>query len=182
MNNEAPIWKSEKRKINELKPYEFNPRTITDIEIERLKAGIEKVGYNAPILIDTDNTIIAGHQRWHVLKLLKNKEVTVMVPSRKLTEHEFKQVNIQDNVDFGDWDKQVLSDIFNMVDLNEWGKDFNNLAGSWDSDIDLAEKDGSHIEGIKGKISVSCDQDIVDSLKEDIENIIKEKEYDAKVK
>lgn len=140
--DDVPTWTSEKREIDALIPYEFNPRTITEIEIERLKKGIEKVGYNAPILIDTDNTIIAGHQRWHVLKMLKHKEVTVMCPSRKLTEQEFKQVNIQDNVDFGDWNKQVLNDHFNIVDLDDWGKNLTDLLVDFNNDDGLTGTQG----------------------------------------
>jgi len=130
---DAPTWKYEKRKIDELKACDFNPRTITDIEIERLKAGIQKVGYNAPILVDTDNTIIAGHQRWHVLKLLKRKEVAVMVSSRKLTEDEFKQVMIQDNVNNGEWNKQLLNDHFTLVQLDDWGKNLTELLSGFNA-------------------------------------------------
>lgn len=46
---------------SELKPYEGNPRIHTDQQIEKLKASIEEYGIVLPVLIDTNNVIIAGH-------------------------------------------------------------------------------------------------------------------------
>lgn len=136
MAEKSILWKTETRKINELKPYEFNPRSISKEQIKKLKSSIAESGYNAPILVDRDYTIIAGHQRWHVLKLLKYKEVDIRIPSRKLTEQEFKRINIQDNVDFGTWDFDILANNFDLMDLQEWGIDVD-LPGQ---DFDPAEE------------------------------------------
>lgn len=117
----AITWFSEKRKITDLKPYEHNPRRISKKEVARLKSSIQESGFNTPLLIDADNTIIAGHQRWEVLKSLKAKEVNVMVPERKLTDKEFQRINIQDNLSFGEWDTDALANFFDQNDLAEWG-------------------------------------------------------------
>lgn len=122
-------WKTEVRRLTELKPYEFNPRTITKDDLEKLKKSITESGYHAPILIDTDNTIIAGHARWHAMKQLKVKTVDCRVPDRKLTEHEFKSINIRDNVNNGNWDVDVLANNFNVADLIEWGVPENLFEG-----------------------------------------------------
>lgn len=114
-------WTSETRKLSELQPYEFNPRTITKGDLEKLKQSIVESGYNAPILIDADNTIIAGHARWHALKLMKHEEADVRVPDRKLSEHEFKAINIRDNVNNGEWDVDMLANHFDTTDLLNWG-------------------------------------------------------------
>lgn len=114
-------WLNVVRRLDELKPYEFNPRSIKKKEIERLKRSIKESGYNAPILIDTDNTIIAGHQRWHVLKLLGYDQVDVRIASKKLTDKQFQRINIQDNVDFGQFEKDLLKAYFERDDLIEWG-------------------------------------------------------------
>ena len=116
-------WKNESRAVGALKPCKFNPRKIDESQLERLKESVEASGYNAPILIDTDNTIIAGHQRWFVLNELGHEKVDVRVPSRKLTEQEFKRINIQDNVPFGQWDMDVLEEHFELQDLIDWGMD-----------------------------------------------------------
>lgn len=114
-------WLNVVRRLEELKPYEFNPRSIAKKEVERLKRSIKASGYNAPILIDTDNTIIAGHQRWHVLKLLGYDQVDVRVASKKLTDKQFQRINIQDNVDFGRFEKNLLNEYFNRDECIEWG-------------------------------------------------------------
>lgn len=120
-------WKNDVRPIDKLVPYQFNPRKIPDAQIEKLKESIEASGYNAPILIDTDNTIIAGHQRWHVLKLLGYTQVDVRIPSKKLTKKQFQRINIQDNVTFGEWDFDILTNNFEHADLVDWGVDVPNI-------------------------------------------------------
>ena len=55
-----------KRKLNDLKPAEYNPRKIltpNDFEYQSIAASIEEFGYVDPIIINSDNTIIGGHQR-----------------------------------------------------------------------------------------------------------------------
>ena len=138
---EKITWMSGVRNINDLKPYEHNPRKITKKEMQRLKASLEDSGYNAPILIDEDHTIIAGHQRWEVLKELGYSEVDVRYPNRKLTEKEYQRINVQDNVSFGEWDMAVLEKFFDPQELEEWGVpeeflDFDELvtAGLTDDD------------------------------------------------
>jgi DNA modification methylase len=116
-------WTNATRNIAELQPYQFNPRKISPERIELLKKSVLDSGYNAPIIIDADNTIIAGHQRWHCLKELGFTEVDVRVPSQKLSEEQFKRINIQDNLDFGDWDINPLLEAFDRDALLEWGFD-----------------------------------------------------------
>lgn len=152
------IWRTEKRKIKDLKPYEFNPREITKENLEKLKQNIEKVGYNAPILVDTDNTIIAGHSRWYALKQLKKKEEDVRVPSRKLTESEFKEINIKDNINLGDWDVSILSEHFSDCPLDEW-----------DMEKEILEKLGQKLEPSRGLI----DDDDVPEITDELEVTIK---------
>lgn len=127
-------WKNDSRSIAALKPYKFNPRKITPEQLEKLKASVEASGYNAPIIIDTDDTIIAGHQRWHVLKELGFKTVDVRVPDRKLTEHEFKRINLQDNASFADWDNDILKSVFGEFNFEELSLDIENF--------DLPEDEG----------------------------------------
>ena len=122
-------WKTEVRRLTELKPYEFNPRTITKDDLEKLKQSITNSGYHAPILIDADNTIIAGHARWHAMKQLKVKTIDCRVPDRKLTEDEFKEINIRDNVNNGNWDVDVLANNFDVPSLIEWGVPENLFEG-----------------------------------------------------
>lgn len=67
MNTEM---KMEKRKLSELRPADYNPRkllTPEDKEYQDIKRSIEKFGYVDPIIINSDGTVIGGHQRINVL-------------------------------------------------------------------------------------------------------------------
>lgn len=118
---EGIVWEQVKRNLDELVPYEYNPRKISKKDLKLLRDNIKKVGYNARIMVDTDNTIIAGHQRWDALKQLGVKSAYVLVPPEKLTPEQFQQVNIQDNINNGEWEKDLLKDHFDRGDLIEWG-------------------------------------------------------------
>lgn len=118
---EGIIWNNVSRNLNDLTPYEYNPRKISKADLKLLRKNIEDVGYHHRIAVDTDNTIIAGHQRWDVLKQLGFESAEVLVPSQKLTPEQFQQVNITDNVSNGDWVQEMLNDHFNRGDLIEWG-------------------------------------------------------------
>jgi ParB family transcriptional regulator, chromosome partitioning protein len=50
--------------IDELVPYENNPRTHSAIQLERLVNSLKEFGFTNPILIDEDNNVIAGHGRF----------------------------------------------------------------------------------------------------------------------
>ena len=51
------------RKINTLKPYEKNARTHSKKQVNLIAESIKNFGFNVPILIDKDGSIMAGHGR-----------------------------------------------------------------------------------------------------------------------
>ena len=60
----------EERPLSDLHPAEYNPRVALapeDEEYKRIKRSIETYGYVDPIIINSDGTIIGGHQRYNVL-------------------------------------------------------------------------------------------------------------------
>lgn len=120
----APLeWTTEKRKVKDLIPFEYNPRVLTEEKKQLLINSIEKFNLAEIPAINTDNKIIAGHQRIKVLMLLGRGEelIDVRVPDRTLTEEEFKQYNITSNIPTGFWDLDVLEEYFSDIDLNELG-------------------------------------------------------------
>ena len=61
-----PIWMADKvtqTRVADLKPYANNNRIHTPTNIGKLKASVGKFGFVAPILVDSDCVIIAGHGR-----------------------------------------------------------------------------------------------------------------------
>jgi len=51
------------KNINDLIPYVNNARTHSDAQIDKLASSIREFGFNSPILVNAENTIIAGHAR-----------------------------------------------------------------------------------------------------------------------
>lgn len=86
-------WHTEQRKINDLIPFEGNPRQMTEKQKEDLQKSLEKFDLAEIPAINTDNTIIAGHQRLKIMQLLgRGKEIhDVRVPNRKVTIKELQE-------------------------------------------------------------------------------------------
>ena len=62
--------KIEKVKISKLNPAEYNPRRMTNKQYEDLKNSLEKFGLVDPIIINSDNTVVGGHQRLRIMREL----------------------------------------------------------------------------------------------------------------
>lgn len=116
-------WHIEKRRLVDLKPYEHNPRTIAPEMLEKLVNSIRENGYVARIQINPDGVIVGGHALQQALLALGYDEVEVLVPNRNLTPEEFDQINIRDNISFGQFDTAILADRFELDYLTELGLD-----------------------------------------------------------
>lgn len=131
------IWHNEKRIVDELVPYEKNPRTLSPKQLEDLKKSLKKFNLVEIPAIGTDNRVIAGHQRLKVLQLLGRgqEEIDVRVPNRKLTKEEYDRYLITSNAVTGDWDFEKLR-MFDLGDLCEWGFDKDELQNVWNENLE----------------------------------------------
>lgn len=108
--------------ISELKPAAYNPRKRLkpgDREYEKIKHSIEEFGFADPLVVNSDGTIIGGHQRLTVAISLGYAEVPCAVVDVDKTRE--KALNIALNKITGAWDEQLLADL--LVDLQS--ADFN---------------------------------------------------------
>jgi len=103
--------------IDQLKPYERNPRTHTPEQIRKIAASLLEYGWTNPILVDSDLGIIAGHGR-----LLAARELGIsFVPAIELshlTEAQKRAYVIADNrlaLDAG-WDEELLAEEMQALD------------------------------------------------------------------
>jgi hypothetical protein len=69
----------EKRSPGDLHPYENNTKKHNDDDVALIAASIERFGFNDPIAIDGEGTIIEGHGRWAAAQKLGLTEVPVLV-------------------------------------------------------------------------------------------------------
>lgn len=126
----APLeWSTEKRKVSDLIPYEYNPRKLSEDKKQKLRDSLEKYNLAEIPAINTNDVIIAGHQRVVVLMEIGRGDewIDVRVPNRELTELEFKEYNIRSNVSIGEWDIDILNEIFNDVDLLSLGLNVDDI-------------------------------------------------------
>ena len=73
------IPKIETRLVADLIPYASNSRTHSDAQIAQIAASIREFGWTNPILIDGENTIIAGHGRLLAARKLGMEDVPAII-------------------------------------------------------------------------------------------------------
>lgn len=145
-------WTLEKRRVSELREYAKNPRRLNKHDAEHLQKSIDKFGQCEPIVINSDNTIIGGHQRLRTLHKLKYKEVDVYVPDTPLSPKEVEELNIRLNRNAGEWDDDMLANAWDIGDLLDWGFTDAELAID-SSDQESESKDESDECHVKTKNS-----------------------------
>jgi site-specific DNA-methyltransferase (adenine-specific) len=129
-------WSSKIVKISELKEYQYNPRKISNGDLDKLIAHIQQDGYHQRILVNQDLTIIGGHQRKKALLkagMSKTDQIEVLVPDRLLLQEELDRLNIRDNLPFGEFDFDILNDRFDAGTLLEFGMTDDWLKGFGDN-------------------------------------------------
>lgn len=136
---EAIEFHNERRALKDLVPFAKNPRFLKKEGYEALKKSLEKFSLAEIPVINTDNTIVAGHQRIRILKILNAKnpdfEIDVRVPNRTLTQKEFEEYNIRSNKNVGEFDIDILANEFDINDLLSWGFSKDEL-GLGDVNVD----------------------------------------------
>ena len=142
----------QKIEITKLKPAEYNPRKDLkpeDEEYQKIKRSIIEFGYVAPVIVNSDMTVIGGHQRLKVLKELGYNEVECVVVD--LNKNKEKALNIALNKISGDWDNNKLEELLaelkeTDIDLDITGFSFDevdnilkDITGSKEDDFDIQQ-------------------------------------------
>ena len=98
--------------IKDLNPAEYNPRKKLkpgDKEYEKIKNSIVEFGFADPVVINSDMTIIGGHQRVTVAQALGYTEVPCAIVDVDKTQE--KALNIALNKITGEWSQELLADL-----------------------------------------------------------------------
>jgi DNA modification methylase len=106
--------------IASLKPRSRNPRTHTKKQIRQIADSIKRFGFTNPILVDNDNTIIAGHGRVEAAEILQIETVPVIYLA-DLSEAEIRAYVIADNklAENAGWDRDMLAiELQGLLELN----------------------------------------------------------------
>ena len=104
-------WHNETRRLAQLIPFDYNPRQLTEKQYADLKASLTKFDLAEIPAINTDNTIIAGHQRIRIFAELHGMdyEIDVRVPDKKLGKKDLEEYLIRSNKNTGEWDFDQLA-------------------------------------------------------------------------
>ena len=107
-----------KAPVKDLVSPEWNPRQITNEELEKLKTSLEEFGYIEPIIInDVNNHVVGGNQRLRALIALGYDEVDcVYVHITDINKE--KACNVALNKISGDWDEDKLRVVLEDIELS----------------------------------------------------------------
>ena len=118
------------KKVDELIPYENNPR-INDDAIEYVAKSIKEYGFKVPIVIDKNNVVVTGHTRLKAAKKLGLKEIPTIIAD-DLNEEQIKAFRLADNkvADYSYFDNtklleelKGLEDYFTGFDISDTFED-----------------------------------------------------------
>lgn len=149
-------------KIDDLVPYQNNARTHSQAQINKLRSSLREFGFINPVIIDSDNGIIAGHGRIEAARAEGLKEVPCVLVDY-LTPAQKKAYIIADNrfaLDAG-WDEELLKIEIDSLqeeafDLTLTGFELPELEALFRSDTeDKLEDDDFDVEEELGKPAIT---------------------------
>lgn len=128
------------RQIKDLKPYKKNAKKHSKEQVEWIANSIKEFGFTQPVIVDKNNSVVAGHGRILGAKKAGLKSVPT-VCLEDLTEEQIKAYRLVDNkLNESEWDVELLNE---------------ELEELFDSDINMSD--------------FSFKRTMVDELEEEIE-------------
>lgn len=120
--------------INKIKPYEKNPRR-NDAAVVAVEESIKQCGYCAPIVVDENMVILAGHTRYKALRHMGWEECWVVVRDG-MTEQQKRKYRLLDNKtsEFAEWDMELLAGELDGLDFDGFDFGFDDLTVGDDAD------------------------------------------------
>lgn len=160
-------------KLSEIMPYENNPRH-NDQAVDAVKESIRQCGYVAPIIVDEDMVILAGHTRYKALKSLGRKQAEVMIVSG-LTEEQKRKYRLLDNKtnELASWDIDLLEIELEDIDFEGFDFGFDIPTDEPPERIDLSDEITAQYQ-----VVVECKDEME---QEDIYNELQAKGYVCRV-
>ena len=110
-----------------------NPRLIKDDKYRKLVKSItddpEMLNLRECIAYPIDDTfvVVMGNMRLTACRELGITDVPVKILPADTPPEKIRSYTVKDNVSFGEWDFDVLSDEWDTEELTEWGVDMPDL-------------------------------------------------------
>lgn len=135
--------------LDTIKLYKRNARK-NDKAVDAVAESIRQCEYVAPIIVDEDNVILAGHTRLKALRTLGYAEAEVVVKPG-LSEEQKRKYRLLDNKtsELAEWDYDLLAGELDGLDFGDleldWGLDEKADAVDLDGDDSTSEDSGRKI-------------------------------------
>jgi len=114
-------WEPKKVKVADLRENPNNPKIINEQGKKRLQKSLAKFGLAGTIVVNKDLAIIDGHSRKKDLLEQGIQEVWVSVPSRQLTDKEYREFNaVFDVAKASDPDYIMMEETLGDDTMEEW--------------------------------------------------------------
>ena len=147
-------------KIEEIQPYENNPRE-NDYAVPAVANSIREFGFRSPCIVDSENVLIAGHTRLKAANMLGIKEIPCIVVD-DLTEEQITAFRLADNKvsELADWDFEKLNEeLEKIINIDMEGFGFNGddfFEQNKDQALDLDEMNNSNKKQKKNYCCPKC--------------------------
>lgn len=128
------------KKLEELSPYENNPRN-NDEAAEYVANSIQEFGFKVPIIVDKDGVIVAGHTRYKAAQILGIDKVPCIIAD-DLTEEQVKAFRLADNKVAGiaTWDFEKLD--LELKELQDFDMESFGFESDYEEDIEPIDDEG----------------------------------------
>lgn len=140
----------QKIKLYKIKGNPNNPRIIKDDKFKKLVKSIKEFPEmleKRPIVVDENLMVLGGNMRLKASKDAGLKEVWIDI-AEGWTQEQKDEFVVKDNVNFGEWEWDMLANEWNTQQLAEWGLDV------WQNEDDLEEPDFNELTEDSKKESV----------------------------
>lgn len=136
------------KNIDEIKPYENNPRKNAKA-INPVKESIKKFGIKQPLVIDETGVIVVGHTRYKACLELGFKEIPCVLAD-DLTDEEIRAYRLADNKtnEFSLWDENALE--LELLELKPF--DMSPFGFAEDEKSSSKEKEQEPLENMQLKV------------------------------
>ena len=129
--------------ISNIKPYENNPRKLSEQAIKKVAMSLKEYGFRQPIVVDKNMVIVAGHTRYRASKKLGLKQVPISV-IYNLSEEQINAYRIADNrtAEESEWDNELLKMEIKELEAKDFKLDLLGFNEDQLNDILFEEKQG----------------------------------------
>ena len=110
-------------KLYKIKGNPHNPRIIKNDKFKKLVKSIQEFPEmleKRPIIVDEEMMVLGGNMRLKASKDAGLKEVWVDI-AEGWTKEQKDEFVVKDNVNFGDWEWDMLANEWDIQDLEDWG-------------------------------------------------------------